>query len=225
MDNLHSALAVALAGANPAGVTAQKLRARLDLYDESLVLTQYEQGLAVTCYEVAPQDVAAAFTNVPVSTGLLPEGCLWYRQSGGEQVGVYLPPQSWTLRAGDTVYHDVPLPGLVFCGSGVVYRVFAVKHRPVEGNEQLFHAPLPNVFNDGRICPGNVAFPVCTLRTIRAAIDLFFVVSDFNNHLAGKRCVSQPEDVRDLWRALSGAAAFPEDELLKTDLKLEDVWH
>lgn len=224
LPQVHNALDVARYGLNPAQ-DYQQLRGRLDVYDEALLWTRYLDDERTSTYEVSPLDVAATFADLPLVTGILPPNCLWYRQTGGVQVGLYVAPQAWTLHDHeDTVFADVSLPGLVFCGSGGEYRVFAVKHRPVDASERLFYAPLPNVHNDGKICKGNAPFPACTLRTVNAALKLFMVESAFSDHLRGGRCKSYPDDVRGLWATLAGQAEFPESELLPAKLKVGDLW-
>ncbi|HNT74361.1 MAG TPA: hypothetical protein PKH77_04985 [Anaerolineae bacterium] len=224
LTQVHSALDVARYGLNPAQ-DYQKLRGRLDVYDEALLWTRYLDDGRASTYEVSPLDVGAAFADLPLVTGILPPDCLWYRKTGGEQVGLYVAPQAWTLRDHeDTVFESVPLPGLVFCGAGGEYRVFAVKHRPVDASEGLFHAPLPNVFRDGRICKGSAAFPACTLRTVHAALKLFMVESAFSDHLRGGRCKSYDDDVRGLWATLAGQPEFPEGELLPAKMQVGQLW-
>jgi len=224
-----NAFEVALAGKMPAWLPHQTLRARLDVYEEALVLTKFEQGKAMACYEVAPGDVATAFSGEMLATGILPDGCLWYRQGSREQIGVYLPPQVWRMQLAPEGIVRTALPGLVLVGCGADYLLFAVKQRPSDGSERLFHAPVPNVFNKGDICKGNVAFPTCSAGTIREVVRLFFEESAFNNHLASGKVGGEKRyagDVRELWKDLSEAEAveFPVELLVRTNLKLEDVW-
>ncbi|MBN2389915.1 MAG: hypothetical protein JXR84_04285 [Anaerolineae bacterium] len=225
---MSNALGVALAGKLPAWLPHQELKARLDVYEEALVLTKFEMGAATACYEVAPGDVATAFSGEELLTGVLPEGCLWYRQ-GAEQIGLYLAPQVWRVQLTQGVLLRTPLPGMVFVGCGSRYRLFAVKQRPSNGTERLFRAPVPNVFDNGEICKGTVPFKTSSVQTIREMMRLFFEDSVFNNHLAVGKIGGEKrhlDDVRELWKDLSQAEAteFPTDELIKTVLRLEDLW-
>lgn len=225
---IDNAFAAAQAGKCLAEMGNQKLRARLELFDESIVLTRYENGAAVSAYEVSPDALATAFSGLPVITGVLPDDCLFYAGAGSVvRLGIYLAPQTRALEvdAKDMPTLTIPLPGMVFVGNGRTYQVFAVKQRPTEGSERLFHAPLPNVYDDGRICCGTVNFPVCSGKTIHEAARLFFA-SAFNNDLSGGKCRSQPDNVLALWKTLAaqGANEFPPDELKKTSLKLEELY-
>jgi len=223
-----SAVGIALAGLGDTAHSHQNLQLRLDLFEESIVLTHYDDGgKPVTCYEVGPDDLASAFTGIPLSTGLLPRDCLFYaRRDGQELIAIYIPPGRRTLVAWldpeQKVEFDVPLPGFVFTGQGGQYRIFAVKQRPGE-RERLFRPPLPNVFDDGRICAGNVNFPPCTATTIHEAVELFFA-SEFNHDLAQSKSAGYKENVLDLWIAIDGQETFPFDDLVKTHLVLEDLW-
>ena len=217
---LYNALDAATAGM---GIDMyQKRLARVDVYEESLLLTRYTvEGRPATCFEVDPRDLAAAFAGQPLQTGLLPPGCLWYGRVGGyETVGVYIAPQMHTLRCADGATYNVPLPGLVFSGSGTVYYVWAVKAYPTQESERLFHAPLPNVYTDGKICPGNVAFPVCSLQTIRRAVAAF-LESEFNNHLVNEKSRLHKNDVREMWAELAVVYdSYPLEDLMMTPYKL-----
>lgn len=204
----------------------QRIRARLDVFDESIYLTRYDEGRAVSCYEVAPEGLSQAFSGVPVSTGLMPKRTLFYSLSGGEaRIGVYLPGGVRELAiAGEAGRIRVPLPPLVFVGQGMRYAVYAVKQRPSEASERLFHAPLPNVISDGRICHGNVVFPTCSRGTVYAAVEAF-LGSEFNGHLAGGKSIEAPENVLEWWRRLAREeqARYPLGDLIRSGLKLGDV--
>lgn len=222
-----NAVGLALAGLGDAARLHQDLELRLDLFQESIVVTRYDDGRPVTCYEVAADDVAAAFSGVPLSTGLLPRDCLFYaRRDGQELLAVYIPPGRRTLIArldpDRRREFDLPLPAFIFIGQGSQYRIFAVKQRPGE-RERLFRPPLPNVYDDGRICAGNVNFPPCSAKTIHTVAGLFFA-SEFNHHLAGGKSTEHPESIFDLWSAIGGAENFPIDDLVKTRLVLANLW-
>jgi len=223
-----SATGIALAGLGDTAYSHQGLQLRLDLFEESIVLTRYnDDGVPVTCYEVAPGDLATAFSGIPLSTGLLPRDCLFYaRRDGQELIAIYVPPGRRTLVAWldpeQKVEFDVPLPGFVFAGQGSQYRIFAIKQRPGD-RERLFRPPLPNVFGGGRICAGNVNFPPCTAKTIHEAARLFFA-SEFNHDLAQSKSAEYQENVLHLWIAIDGQETFPLEDLVKTRLVLEDLW-
>jgi hypothetical protein len=190
-------------------------RARLDLYKEAVVLTRYEGDDRRTSFTVAVDDLVAAFSRVPVSSGLLPPNCLfWGRESGQTRIAVYVPGRRWRLQTAERIFH-IPLPPLVFAGAGVQYRAYAVKRRPQAVAFDLYHCPTPNVHPDGIICQGSVPFPACASDTIEQALSLFLEGSLFNGDLAAGKCRRFPDDVRKLWLQLDGAKRFPAGELVK----------
>jgi len=220
-----TALAMAAAGKGDAVVVCQRLMMRVDVFEEALVLTRFDtDGRPYSTFEVSPVDVAAALSGIGVTTGLLPRECLFMAHvGGGERIGIYVPPGRRSLLAfPDEPALDVPLPGLVFCGEGVSYRVFAVKQRPGAVGERLFVAPMPNVGAGGLICAGTVRFPVASTATIYQALDLF-LKSEFNADLANSKVHSERGDVRELWRKLAGKTRFPVNELVRSDWDLGEL--
>lgn len=216
--------AVQAAGAGLGLQDYQKLRAQIHIYEESILFTRCDDGEKGMRYEVDPRDLAAAFAGQPLSTGLLPHDCLGFvRLYGEDMLMVYIEPGVRELRTADRAYR-IPLPGLVFAGSGMVYRVFAVKARPTQSSERLFHAPMPNVYTDrvGLICTGDAEFPRCTAATIWPAVDAFFE-SLFNAHLVNGKSQKHERDVRDLWKNLHGASKYPLDDLVRAPYIIGDL--
>ena len=192
--------------------------ARLDLYEDTILLTRYEGSEMQTSYPVSVDDLVAAFAEVPVTSGLLPPNCLcWDRENGQERLTVYVPGRCWqvqvTVADGAEVALHIPLPPLLFQGAGRQYRVFALKGRPRETPFDLYHFPGPNVHPNGAICQGTAPFPACTAGTIEAALSLFLEGSLFNGDLAHGKSCSHPDDVRALWAELDGKKRFPRREL------------
>ncbi|MBN1815350.1 MAG: hypothetical protein JXA14_26195 [Anaerolineae bacterium] len=229
MTEQTTALDLAVAGKGDIAGVSQKPVMRVDIFDESLVVTRYDGGdRAVAVYEVSPLDLASAFSGLAIATGLLPRECLFFsRTGGGERLGIYVPPSRRTLRVqmrGRDRALDAPLPGLVFCGEGTRYLVFAVKHRPVTEDERLFSAPLPNVHPNGHICAGSVSFPACAVRTVDHALALF-LESGFNGDLAGGKSRSHGDDVRELLAGLAKkkAGRFPASDLVSTSWMIGDL--
>jgi PRTRC genetic system protein B len=217
------------------GAEVQHLQVRLDLYNESIVLTQYHQGRPLQSFEVDPTDLAAAFGGLAFSSGLLPPDCLAYARVGGqERLVVYRPPQRATLTVtrkaappGDQTQsqYTIPLPGLVFRGHGAEYAVFAVRERPAALTAPLYHAPFPNVYPDGRICQGTATFPAARAATIHAAARVFLGGSRFNRDLSQGKSGQYPQDVTRLWADLdqAGATEFPLADLQPTRQTLADL--
>lgn len=196
----------------------QRLLARIEVFQETIVMTRFDgDGQGVATYEVAPESLAAAFAGIPIATGLLPKNVLFYsRDDRGERIGVFLPRcvrRLAVVDGGERRVYRIALPPMVFAGHETAYVAFACKQRPGE-DDRLYHAPLPNVHTNGKICAGSVEFPVCSLGTIYRAAKAFFG-SDFNQHLVNRKSKAQPDDVTAMWAALAGSgAAWPLDDLV-----------
>jgi PRTRC genetic system protein B len=143
------------------------------------------------------------------------------RQGNDDRLAIFVPAEQWTLATEGQGVFDVPMPPLVWVGCGRKYHVFAVKQWPGE-REGLFRAPFPNVYQNGVVCEGSVAFPVASARTIRAALGLFFE-SLFNEDLAGGRSKKHQKNVLTLWEELDGRADFPMGDLVKSGKTLADL--
>ena len=196
--------------------------ASLHLYDDAIVLAWPNGGPA---YCVDPLDIASAMSDVALTTGLLPHGCLfWSRRGGAERLGIYVPAQVWQVHiSGEEQQWMVPMPALVFIGQGKRYNVYALKKGTwPEPDTMLYKAPCPNV-SEG-ICTGNVAFPVAGAATIWQAAELFFS-SDFNRDVSSGKSQQHGACVLDMWRNLhrQRRIAYPVDDLVSAGVTMREV--
>jgi hypothetical protein len=195
---------------------------RLDFYDSDIIMSRYT-GAGIMTYAVAATDLVAACSLLPISSGLLPPNTLFLRRTGESvKLGIFVPAQKWKVISGPLSL-TIPLPPFIFVGAGQSYAVFAVKQRPVNLNEPLYHMPCANVFGSGQICPGNTQFPVCEPATIYQALAEFLQNSRFNTHLANGRSVSFPADVNELWLTLNGKRKFPLKDLVPMRQRVERI--
>jgi hypothetical protein len=219
-----------------------RLQARLDFFSDFIVLAKIKAGEITERYIVDPTDVTAALAGVNLSSGLLPDNCLfWGKRNGNDHLAVYVPPQSWLVSVRDEAQAPstgpsassgsisgqawrVPLPGLVMIGHEYDYTLWAVTDRPTEENIPLYMAPCPNVHPEG-VCRGNAPFPKAGPATIWQAVDVFFS-SRFNRDLSNGKSQAYPDCVLDQWRVLieSGTESYPLDDLVKTDLTLRELF-
>lgn len=185
-------------------------RLTITLTDESVYLTRHGRtGEPTATYPVSAAGVAAAFNLFGASTGLLPPATLfWQSHLNRMRIGLWLEPAVRTiqLRTGKRLNAlDVPMPGMVFVGDGLEYAIWAAERRPLAESDVLYHCPLPNVYDDGHICRGNVPFPAADVQTMAQAAALFFD-SEFNHDLAGHGTI-------DRLKELNGKKAFPTSDL------------
>jgi len=199
-----------------------RLQARIDCYDDFLMLAKYRQGEVTEQYLVDPAELAAVLAGINLHSGLLPRDCLfWSKLRGYDRLGIYLPPRVWpvTIRDEGQAWR-VPLPGLVLTGHEYDYSVWAVKDYPTDENTPLYLAPCPNVHPEG-VCRGSAPFPQAGPATIWHAVDIFFS-SKFNRDLSNQKSKKYPTCVLDQWRSLheAGAETYPLDDLVNTNLTL-----
>lgn len=197
----------------------------LVIYDTLVLRRQLLPGNRIISTPIDPAAVAQVFTRVPSASGLLPRDTLGTgRVHGTPYFALWIPPGVRRLQVVDRFY-TIPLPPLVWCGSGTDYRVWALGHDdyPMRADVGLWCAPLPNCYTDGRICWGNVQHPpVATPETLRSTLALFLEESAFNLHVAEGKSVAYPRSVLARWRDLeeAGAEAYPLDDMVSAERTL-----
>ena len=149
-----------------ASVERDMLRMRLDIYEENLVLKSYGQDANWTRRVDADRIAAAFMQHMGASTGLLPRGALWWKQSEeGVVTALWREPRVWTASLQVEAFQPperfrLPMPGLLFITApGRAPWIFATLKRPEDPEETLCNAPTFNVFRNGRVCPGSHRFP------------------------------------------------------------------
>lgn len=186
--------------------------ARLDLYQQAIILTKFENQSTIT-HPVSIHDLAAVFASLPKSSGFLPKNTLFHGRRGGKlYAAIYIPPQKQAVRV-EQITIEIPLPPAVLIGCGKMYDIHAVKQYPNNKHAPLYRYPSPNVWNNGSICAGDTPFPTCRLDTINAAFKMF-IKSQFNLHLVTGKCKSFPKNVIEFWGSLEGQEEFPLAELV-----------
>lgn len=206
-------------------VPPDELQARLDFYQDAVILHLVEKGV-ITTRMVSAGDVALALLReVPLWSGMLPQDALWWGQTKeGPVVALWRPPRVWPVALETEPLKPprrlrLPMPGLIFlCQPGRPPRVYAAKRRPQRPDEVVYHAPLFNVFLDGRSCPGTHRYP----EAVEEIPESFFrsLFSPTGDH-AG-RSLSHPKDLLSLWEELDGKRRYPLHDLV-TFRKVEDI--
>jgi PRTRC genetic system protein B len=192
-------------------------RARLDFYNDSIILQLVENNV-ISNRMVSAQDVALAFLNeVPLTSGILPENALWWSQGrDGPEVALWQPPQVWPVAMETKPFQPperlrIPLPGLIFiCQPGRPPRIYAAKARPKSPQDAIFHAPLFNVFHNGRTCPGTHKYPEDIAEIPNSFFASFFTPTADHR----QRSKKYPEDLLKLWRELDGKKKYPRSDLV-----------
>ena len=198
-------------------VPPDELKARLDLYQDSIILYLLDKGV-ITTRVVSARDIALALLReVPLGSGLLPEGALWWAQAKeGVEVALWRPPRVWPVALETEPFKPprrlkLPMPGLIFiCSPGRPPKVYAAKRRPTSLEDVIYHAPLFNVFSDGRTCPGTHKYPEDLGELPESFFTSFFTpTGDYR-----RRSKKYPDDLLRLWEELDGKERYPLRDLV-----------
>jgi PRTRC genetic system protein B len=189
----------------------------------------------MTEYPVSAEDIAAALaSNVTFNTGILNPNTICVLSEGARRTVVeYRPPQKtalWLEGLDDPL--RVPLPGLIMirattAGRDPDYRVYAVAERPSSFDAPLYHAPLPNIYSDGRVCWGTVAKPTPEhlIGNDLAEDWAQLLGTHFGSHSVHGKCRSHEHDIRRLYLDLEKrrARVYPKKELVPAKRTLGSV--
>ncbi|HSA34215.1 MAG TPA: hypothetical protein P5077_10855 [bacterium] len=107
---------------------------------------------------------------------------------------------------------EYPLPALLFDLADRSLSVHAVAGDFVTPRSPVKNAPLPNIYDDGRICMGNCRLPAMRgdIADLIERYEELFYRSEFT-HFIHKEPTRSP--VTSLFKALAGSDAFPVEEL------------
>lgn len=199
-------------------IPADPLRMRLDIHNQTIVMTNF-QGDVAESRVVAAMDLAHAIASeMTYTTGFLPAGALWWSNTkAGPVTAVYEEPRiRWVnLKLPDmsTVRRfKMPLPGLIFlCAPGMPPWVYAVKSKPGKTTDVVYKAPLSNIFDNGRSCPGSHHYPA----DVGKIVDSFFTSFFSEAGSAGNRSQKFPDNIVHLWEFLHNKKEYPLDDLVR----------
>ncbi len=199
-------------------VPPDPLRCRLDFHHQAVVMTLFE-GESVETRLVSAMDVSQSLArDLSFGTGLLPPGTIWWLNTkGGPVFALYVEPKVRKLALQEDVgtpprRFTVPLPGFIFlCSPGRPPWVYAVKKKPTKLTDVVYKAPLCNIFEDGRTCPGNHKYPTRVADIVQSFFLSFFTATaDLHN-----RSQAFPKNIVGLWEYLDKKKRFPLQDLVK----------
>jgi len=206
-------------------IPPDELKLRLDFYEDAVVMHLIEEGV-ISTRMVHARDVALALLReVPLTSGLLPEGALWWGQGrDGPRIALWQPPQVWSAALEVEPFKPprrfrLPMPGLIFICSPVrPPQVYAAKRRPRTLQDTVYHAPLFNLFRDGRSCPGSHKYPEEIGEIPESFFASFFTATADHQGRSKK----YPNDLLRLWEELDGKRRYPLRDLVPLG-KVEDI--
>ncbi|MDZ4877680.1 MAG: hypothetical protein CLLPBCKN_007115 [Chroococcidiopsis cubana SAG 39.79] len=169
---------------------------------------------------LSPHSLRVAFNNTAIDSGWIAPGvvrcgCSW----GGNWAVMFVPPARHWIDLSAIGKLTVPLPGLVLIGLEKEYWLCAVAVEAFAPDAVCFHAPLPNIYADLKICWGENKPPAASGQTISATWELF-IGSQFSGELVKGKSKQKPyqDDIRqqlvELHRTSSKRYPQPERSLL-----------
>lgn len=220
--------------------------------DQLLYAGSTDDGRGRRIKAVSPEAVAAAFSTQPLlSPWLAPQTVRYGWSTRGEVEIQFWPPErrrvlcaedalfdAWEAddagaaldvtcsgwgRADGVVWFDLPLPALVWCCAGPTAFVFASDRSAFAPDLALFHAPLPNVYADGRVCWGQNRLTHESGAALASRAYIVFRDAVFTASEVAGKSRAEPEDVRRFWTSLCGAERYPVHDLVPSDVTLEHL--
>ena len=200
-----------------ASVPRDEIRMQVEIYRESILIRKFEDE-ASYIRMISADDIADAMAqHTKYESGMLPKDTLWWKKSNGAVItAIWQPPRVWPAALQTEAFKPptrlrMPMPGLVFlCSPNRPPWIFAAVERPERPSEILFRAPAFNVFNDGRVCPGNHRFPDEAREIPGSFFQSFFsMTADHEN-----RSRKHPSELWKLWQEIDGKEEYPIEDLV-----------
>ena len=203
--------------------------------EPSLVLSFFSYGIllsrkidsAYTEYPVSASDIAEALSaKICFDTGLMRDDMLLVQCEGlretvvsfrkAQKTGLWLEGSDEPIR--------IPLPNLLLIrtstGKTPSYQVYAVKQRPETLDEELFHAPLPNVYSSGSICWGTIRHDQIDSASLQADWNRL-LGTRFGSHACSGKSKSHQRDIREKWLSFSPRKrVYPKNDLISANKTL-----
>lgn len=162
---------------------------------EGITVTKTD-GLSETVKNIELEDLKEVFANnIPMETGMLPKGCIYMaRKETHIILLIEVTPKKHSIiyrgrSTSNANRREVPMPTLVFglhYNQGVLNHSYcATTQLPITSMETpTFRFPLGNVYDDSRICWGNVSHNPIQQILETSEIPALFFGAPFNGDLS-----------------------------------------
>ena len=209
-------------------VGKDKLILRLDFYGEVIVMQDVEtKGGAFRI--ISPHELSHALASeLSFTSGLLPANTLWWTNTrSGPRIAIWVEPGVRKLAFAEEYNkppkrYTIPLPGLIFlCNQGQPPDVWAAFDRPKGPKDKVYHAPFPNLYHDGRSCPGSNVYP-----DLIEDIPDSFLRSFFSHAVSSSgRSKKYPNKITELWKKLDKEKkeTYPMSDLVYAHVLVGDL--
>lgn len=201
---------------------------QVSIYGSQVYLTK-RSGAGFVTYPVDASEIVSAFSKLPTTTGILPPNTIATGLRMGKPFyAVVMPAREYLLKvlAPDGVQaRTVALPPMLWCGWTNQYRVFGLlTDSPTRTYEPLMRAPMPNTYDDGKICWGDVTkLPSASADAMRSVWSLLLEGSNFSLHVTQNKSKRFPTNIVSMWECLTPGAPYPIADLMPTGLSLAAV--
>jgi hypothetical protein len=169
---------------------------------------------------LSPETLQRAFHLDVLDSGWLLPGIVRHgANTTGNWAVLFVPPTSTTIEiASPQSVLTVALPGFVLLGLHQTYWLWASAEDAFNQSAIAYHAPLPNVYDNGAICWGTYTPPVNSLTNIVSTWEKF-ISTPFANHLVSGKSRSHSNDICQKLLALNEASGtnttyYPTDDLI-----------
>jgi len=208
-----------------------------DMYIEAFDMD--DRGRPVSAHPLSMEETACLAESLAASAelntrflqsnGLLPYKVLYMDSGRRGYVLWYTPEQKTVLYFTKSL--GIPcgeawIPAMLWKADKDHLNVFAVKaNRRPDEMTTLYHAPFFNIYEEGKVCMGNVDIEMpenCCLQDFIKAWEAYFFDSYFSHLVQGHACVKM--NIVQLWQEqVSSGKHFPKEILVKTGKKLKDI--
>lgn len=199
----------------------------IHMHDDGRVQLVEEASNAQRVKYVGLPDLLSAFREQPLRSPVLPQNALQFWQGfEHEAVALYAPAHHRKMMLMDKE-HKMPVPATIFVlrfnRQEVLYinesAIFTVVGPFVGPETVLYSFPYGNVFDDNRICWGEVGVQLKSLFQAASLVDLF-LGSVFNFDLSPLCDIPSMTgddhiDLPSVWTLMEGEQEFPKENLLE----------
>ena len=152
------------------------------------------------------------------------------RCARGDWAVKFVPPGPYKLLFSGGASLDINLPALIFMGAGAEYYVWSSAEQTFRPDAAVYHAPLPNLYESGRICMGANQAPPVTGSNLDEGWSLF-LRSSYSSAHSNDRSKRNRQDIRKTleWVARRQAPArrrpvpYPVDDLVPYEWSLDQI--
>lgn len=180
--------------------------------DGRVQMVRSDEGKPQRMKHIALQDLINAFQEQGISSPILPPGTVQYwRNFANQTLAIYTPAHKRTMRLCDEEFENMPVPATLFVCQlykdeteyGVCNSAIFTLAGDFQGpSTTLYSFPYGNLFDDSRICWGEVVPKLSGIFQVGSLVDMF-LGSNFNLDLTGlynHELIAEPgEEYADLY--------------------------